>query len=62
MSHAILAEVTNAAISDRALIRFGWQTHLEHSRHRHWIKRFYGKYPTSAGAVFSETQKLEQRI
>jgi len=42
---AILAEVTNSVISDRVLKRFGWQPHLERSRGRHWIKRFYGNYP-----------------
>lgn len=47
-SDAILAEVTNRHISDRALNRMGWERHLEHKRKRHWIKRFYGEYPVAA--------------
>lgn len=43
-SDAILCEVTNSRISDRALRRHGWERHLESSSRRHWIKRFYGDY------------------
>jgi hypothetical protein len=49
-SDAILAEVTNKRISDRLLIRRGWERHMEQKRQRHWIKRFYGTYPESAKA------------
>ena len=52
-SDAILAEVTNEKLSDRFMIRRGWERHLEHKRQRHWIKRFYGPYPASATAFMS---------
>jgi len=44
---AIVAHVTNGNISDKFLRRIGWEPHLEHWQGRHWIKRFYGGYPTS---------------
>ena len=44
-ANAIVAHVTNAAISDRLLTRLGWQRHLEHWSGRHWIRRFYDGYP-----------------
>lgn len=50
-SDAILAEVTNSRITDRALIRRGWERHLEQKRKRHWIKRFYGEYPVAVTTV-----------
>lgn len=49
---AILAHVTNKRISDRLLRRWGWETHLNHKRSRHFIKRFYGEYPPS---IFEST-------
>ena len=42
---AIVCEVANLRISDRLLTRWGWEAHVEHSRRRHFIKRFYGTYP-----------------
>lgn len=44
-SHAIVAHVTNARISNRFLTRLGWQQHLEHWRGRHFIRRFCDGYP-----------------
>ena len=58
-SDAILAEVTNERISDRFMIRRGWERHREQSRQRHWIKRFYGTYPDSAKAFMKKTVKQE---
>lgn len=46
-SNALLTEVTNKRVSDRAMIRWGWERHLPNSKKRHFIKRFYGKYPES---------------
>jgi hypothetical protein len=43
-SDALLCQVSSRRISDRLLVRWGWQQHLLHSRQRHWIKRFYGQY------------------
>ena len=42
---AILAHVSTDAISDRLLLRWGWQRHAAHLNGRHWIKRFYQGYP-----------------
>ncbi len=43
-SDAIVCEASNARISDRLLMRCGWERHLLDSPRRHWIKRFYGSY------------------
>ncbi len=44
-SLAIVCNVTNDRISDRALARWGWESHCQAWSGRHFIKRFYGKYP-----------------
>jgi hypothetical protein len=44
--NAIVCHVTNQAISDRLMKRLGWQRHCLHWKGRHFIKRFYGEYPT----------------
>ena len=51
---AIVAEVTNKRISDRFLRRMGWEQHLTHSRKRHYIKRFYGKYPETMSEALAQ--------
>lgn len=60
-SDAILAEVTNQRISDRFLIRRGWERHMEHKRQRHWIKRFYGSYPDCAKTSIANVRPIEIR-
>lgn len=45
---AIVAHVTNGAITDRLLTRLGWEQHAKHWKGRHWIRRFYDGYPDSA--------------
>lgn len=45
MSDALIAEVSNKRITDRAMRRWGWERYMEQKRQRHWIKRFYGTYP-----------------
>lgn len=47
-SNAIVCHVANARISDRVLQRWGWQAHCLHWKGRHFIKRFYGHYPSIA--------------
>jgi hypothetical protein len=59
-SNAILAEVANDKISDRSLVRRGWERHREDSRQRHWIKRFYGTYPAVATAFMNQTSLMKQ--
>lgn len=44
-SVAILAHVSTDAISDRLLMRWGWEPHATNLAGRHWIKRFYGRHP-----------------
>ena len=44
---AIVAHVTNQKISDRLLLRHGWERHMECWTGRHWIRRYYGAYPKS---------------
>ncbi len=45
-ANAIVAHVTNARISDRLMERWGWQAHCLQWQGRHFIKRFYGHYPS----------------
>ncbi|MDM4016458.1 hypothetical protein [Roseiconus lacunae] len=45
---AIVAHVSTSAITDRLLLRLGWERHLENRSGRHWIKRFYDGYPESS--------------
>jgi hypothetical protein len=44
---AIVCEAWNLRLSDRLLKRCGWERHFHTSRRRHYIKRFYGNYPTN---------------
>jgi hypothetical protein len=39
-SHAIVCDVANWRISDRLMVRWGWEAHLPSRWHRHYIKRF----------------------
>lgn len=43
-SKAIVCNVSNQRISERALQRWGWEPHCQHWSGRHFIKRFYGEY------------------
>ncbi|NQU23502.1 MAG: hypothetical protein HQ567_19655 [Candidatus Nealsonbacteria bacterium] len=45
---AILCDVGNWRISTRLLCRWGWHPHCPSRWHRHYIKRFYGRYPPPA--------------
>ena len=46
-TNAIVCNVINDRISDRLLERWGWQAHCPSWSGRHFIKRFYGEYPTT---------------
>ncbi|MEM6469457.1 MAG: hypothetical protein AAF802_07785 [Planctomycetota bacterium] len=46
-TQAIVAHVSTASLSDRLLLRLGWERHLAHWSGRHWIRRFYDGYPDS---------------
>jgi hypothetical protein len=45
-SDALLCDVSNRRISSRLLRRYGWEPHCPAWFHRHYIKRFYGVYPS----------------
>jgi len=47
-SDAILCDVGNWRITTRLLSRWGWQPHCPSRWHRHYVKRFYGRYPPPA--------------
>ncbi len=47
-SLAIVAHVTNSQLTDRLLVRLGWQRHLDGWKGRHWIRRFYDGYPATS--------------
>lgn len=44
-SYAIVANITNPAITDRLLTRFGWQQHCLTWKGRHWIRRLNDDTP-----------------
>jgi hypothetical protein len=48
-SDALLCDVSNGRISSRLLGRRGWEPHCPSWFRRHYIKRFYGSYPSPPG-------------
>ena len=44
---ALLCDVSNWRVSTRLIGRWGWTPHCPSWFHRHYIKRFYGNYPTA---------------
>lgn len=55
-SDAIVAEITNPRISNRALERMGWVKHFPNSSKRHFIRRFYGNYPAALKAAIAKAK------
>ena len=49
---AIVCDAGNLRLSDRLMARFGWEPHKPQRWHRNYIRRFYGRYPTSAAGSF----------
>ena len=45
-SDALLCDVSNGRITTKLLGRWGWEPHCRSWFHRHYIKRFYGVYPS----------------
>jgi hypothetical protein len=43
-SDALLCDASNHRITAKLLARWGWEPHCPSRFHRHFIKRFYGKY------------------
>ena len=60
-ANAIVCHVTNARISHRLMLRWGWQQHCLNWSGRHYIKRFYGDYP-SIPDFWRERLALGRRI
>jgi hypothetical protein len=45
-SDALLCDVANGRITTKLMDRWGWEPHCPSWFHRHYIKRFYGVYPS----------------
>jgi hypothetical protein len=45
-SDAILCQASNPRLTDRVMRFWGFERHLPHKRGRHYIRRFYGEYPS----------------
>jgi hypothetical protein len=45
-SDALLCDLANGRITTKLMSRRGWEPHCPSRFHRHYIKRFYGVYPT----------------
>jgi hypothetical protein len=52
-SDALLCDVANRRITAELLGRWGWEPHYPSRWHRHFIKRFYGEYPTPPGWLYA---------
>ena len=48
---SMVCDVWNARISDRLLVRRGWEPHKPERWHRNYIKRFYGTFPAERAEV-----------
>ena len=51
---ALLCDAWNVRISERLLVRWGWEPHCQSRWHRNFIRRFYGVYPTASAVAFAE--------
>jgi hypothetical protein len=57
-SDAMLCDVGNWRISTELLARWGWTPHCPSRWHRHYIKRFYGVYPSPAKWIQTQEPSL----
>jgi hypothetical protein len=60
-SDALLCDVSNWRITPKLLDRFGWTPHCPSRFHRHFIKRFYGSYPTPPAWLLGSEPGVNQR-
>lgn len=60
-SAAIVAHVTNSAISDRLLQRLGWQRHCLHWRGRHFIRRLERTHSSRVGSQIEHGGDVSNR-
>jgi len=57
-SDALLCDAANWRLSTAIMTRWGWEGHCPSFWHRHFIRRFYGEYPPSAGWLSSEREPV----
>jgi hypothetical protein len=57
---AMVCDAANSRLSDRFMVRQGWEPHKPQRWHRNYIRRFYGEYP--AGRVLSTTISDEAKV
>lgn len=50
---ALLCDLSNWRLSREMMARWGWEPHCPSRWHRHYIKRFYGRYPPPAAWIGS---------
>ena len=58
---AIVCQIANDRLSDRTMAHIGFESHFPTSKQRHFIRRFYGKYPMPAPAAASTQIKTVDR-
>jgi hypothetical protein len=56
---ALLCDLSNWRISREMMARWGWEPHCPSRWHRHYIKRFYGRYPPPAAWIASSEPEPE---
>jgi hypothetical protein len=59
-SDALLCDVSNLRITTKLIGRWGWVPHNPSRFHRHYIKRFYGCYPTSPACLSASESGVNQ--
>ena len=55
---ALLCAAISRRISTKILARWGWEPHCRSGWQRHYIKRFYGEYPTAVGWIASGAEAV----
>ena len=60
-SDAIVMHAWNPRLTARNLARYGWAPHTADPRGRHFVKRFYGEYPTPTSGENRERQDASGR-
>ncbi len=57
-SDAILCQAANARLTDRVMRFSGFEQHLHQQQGRHYIRRFYGEFPPTAGRQLEASQRV----
>ena len=58
-SDALLCDVANWRLSTAIMTRWGWESHCPSFWHRHFIRRFYGEYPSKVERGSSRRETVE---